>query len=96
MRATGGVKQVNQYAVVRFLGKGSFAEVFLCQDKKSKRDVAVKVFQKSILRRKRRMARTAKGVVVSSELDKARSARGVFSLSLLFLLYFKKVYEFSI
>lgn len=74
---TGSISSINQYQIVKPLGKGSFAEVFLCHDRKAKLDYAVKIFNKSLLRRKRRMERTAKGVHVHSELDKV--CRLVFS-----------------
>jgi len=66
----GAIRTINQYNIIRPLGKGSFAEVFLCCDKSTKDQYAVKIFNKSLLRRKRTMERTANGVHVHSELEK--------------------------
>lgn len=64
------MKQINQYRLHRKLGQGSFAEVFLATDEHVHKDFAAKIFNKSLLRRKRTMNRTAAGVKVTSELDK--------------------------
>mmetsp|Transcript_1205 Transcript_1205/g.3031 ORF Transcript_1205/g.3031 Transcript_1205/m.3031 type:complete len:421 (+) Transcript_1205:96-1358(+) len=66
----GSLVSINQYTIIQGLGKGSFAEVFLCADATTKNEYAVKVFNKSLLRRKRTMERTARGVHVHSELEK--------------------------
>ena len=68
--ATGAITAINQYDITQALGKGSYAEVFLCRDRVKKEEFAVKIFNKSLLRRKRTMERTAAGVSVHSELEK--------------------------
>ena len=48
--AAGGVPQrVGKYDVIRVLGEGATAKVYLCHDDFSKRDVAVKVISQSAL-----------------------------------------------
>ncbi|KAJ8609620.1 hypothetical protein CTAYLR_006284 [Chrysophaeum taylorii] len=66
----GSLLRINQYQMLKPLGKGSFAEVYLCCDVKSKTEYAVKIFNKSLLRRKRTMERTVDGIHVHSELEK--------------------------
>lgn len=67
---SGSIVTINQYDIKKPLGKGSFAEVYLCGDRNTNEDYAVKVFNKSLLRRRRTMARTSCGVQVHSELEK--------------------------
>jgi len=66
----GEMKQINQYSLHHKLGQGSFAEVYLATNENDKQEYAAKIFNKSLLRRKRTMNRTATGVKVTSELDK--------------------------
>jgi len=40
---------INQYEVIKTLGKGSFADVKLCIDTKTKEKYAVKLMSKKIL-----------------------------------------------
>eukprot|EP01083_Nonionella_stella_P272244 923030_1 len=44
---------INQYLCYKFLGKGSFGKVCLAKDIVSNKKLAIKVLNKSILRRKR-------------------------------------------
>lgn len=67
----GNLRSINQYDILCALGKGSFAEVLLCRDRDNEKEYAVKVFNKSMLRRKRTMERSADGAVhVHCELEK--------------------------
>lgn len=66
----GIIVQINQYELKGKLGQGSFAEVYLAKASDDERQCAAKIFNKSLLRRKRTMERTADGVKIHSELEK--------------------------
>ena len=66
----GQVKRINQYELGAKLGQGSFAEVFRAKSDDKGLISACKVFNKSLLRRKRTMTRTGRGVEVHNELEK--------------------------
>ena len=69
---SGTVRRIKQYTLLTRLGQGSFAEVFLAKSDVDETYCAAKVFDKSLLRRKRTISRTVEGFKIHSELDKAR------------------------
>lgn len=67
---TGEVTDVNQYHIVRVLGEGSTAVAYLCRHRR--KDFAIKVFNKSMLSKKRTFLRGASGMVVETAMDKVK------------------------
>jgi len=73
----GDITQVNEYHVIRNLGRGAFAEVKLCRqvtgDDNKKGDLfAIKVFNKSLLKRQRSLARGPGRMKVNTALNKVQ------------------------
>lgn len=59
-----------RYSIIKHLGSGAFANVQLCRDASTTRIVAIKCFNKSLLRRKRTITRVGGRMAVSTALDK--------------------------
>jgi serine/threonine protein kinase len=74
---SGTVRRIKQYTLLTRLGQGSFAEVFLAKSDVDETYCAAKVFDKSLLRRKRTISRTVEGFKIHSELDKVDKEIGI-------------------
>eukprot|EP00742_Colponemidia_sp_Colp-10_P002254 GILJ01002408.1.p1 GENE.GILJ01002408.1~~GILJ01002408.1.p1 ORF type:complete len:443 (-),score=66.46 GILJ01002408.1:154-1440(-) len=57
-----GHAQINEYTLVKDLGEGAFGKVKLCVHKDTQVQYAVKIFKKSVLRRKREFKQTEHGM----------------------------------